>query len=119
MDDIEKNRVEYVTRLEQQLKHAQEQLAVLRPIAEKWEPRVLAGSLRASDEQATITLSFGGKQQTMSIRFEAMLHTSTGDLAAYIASSLADTFVAPQLAKLLSPEIERLQRGVAGLQSKL
>lgn len=119
MDDIEKNRVEYVARLEQQLKYAQEQLAQLRPIAEKWEPKVLPGSLNVANGSASITLSFGGKQQTMTLRLEALDNTSTENLTAYVSHSFAETLLAAQLTKVLRPEIERLQRGAAGLKSKL
>ena len=55
MDDIEKSRVEYVARLEEQVRELQRQLAEAKPLADKWTP-VVAGEI---DQGGKVRVTLG------------------------------------------------------------
>jgi hypothetical protein len=116
MDDIEKTRVEYVTRLEQTLQHAQAELAKFKAIAEKWEPRLHA-ELSTADAQARFTLEFGGKRTTATITFTAMAQTDPTTATSAIVDALIESNVASRLRDVVMPEVMRIQpslKAVAG-----
>jgi hypothetical protein len=107
MDDIEKSRVDYVTRLETQLQHAQSELANYRAIAEKWQP-VLHSEISTADKQARFTLSFGGKRSTATVPFNTMLQSDALTLASAVVDALVQSNVQDRLREQVLPEVQRL-----------
>jgi hypothetical protein len=114
MDDIEKNRVEYVARLEEQVAHLQRQLNELRPQAEKWTP-VVAGEI-TPEKEVRITLGFGGKRTTATIGASAFASHTVQDLTYSITNTLAESMLVEKISEVIKPEVERLMRGAQSLQ---
>lgn len=113
MDDIEKSRVEYVARLEQQVQELQRQLGEVKPLAEKWTP-VVAGEI-SQDGTVHVTLGFGGKRTTATIVLNAFTSNTTADIASSIANTLAESMIVEQVSKLVRPEVERLMQGAKAI----
>lgn len=109
MDDIEKSRVEYVARLEQQVQELQRQLSEAKPLAEKWTP-VVAGEITHGGD-VRVTLAFGGKRTTATISKASFLNNTTHDIANSIANTLAESMLVEQITKVVLPEVERLMHG--------
>lgn len=106
MEDIEKNRVEYVARLEQQLEHLQRQLAEAKPLADKWTP-IASGEIDP-DNNVRVTLAFGGKRTTATIGVSSFASHTAQDLAYSIANTLAESMLVEKIAEVVRPEVERL-----------
>jgi hypothetical protein len=113
MDDIEKTRVEYVARLEQQVMDLQRQLSEFKPLAEKWTP-VVAGEL-LKDGTARITLAFGGKRVTASVAASAFTSNTVQDLTFSITNTLAESLLVEKISEVIRPEVERLMRGAVAV----
>lgn len=106
MDDNEKNRSEYVTRLEANLQHAQAELAKYKTIAEKWEPKCHA---EVGTTDVRFTLSFGGKRSTASITLASMSRTDVTTATSAIVDTLIESNIAARLREAVQPEVERVQ----------
>lgn len=106
MDDIEKNRAEYVTRLETQLQHAQSELAKYKAVAEKWQPLVNT-ELNAAD--ARFTMSFGGKRATVTVPVEMLRQTDVTTATSAIVDALIGNLVGDRLREAVLPEVQRIQ----------
>lgn len=113
MDDIEKNRSEYVARLEQQLKECQRQLAEAKPLADKWTP-VVHGEI-TQDSDVRVTLAFGGKRITATVTRTAFQSHTAHDLTHSITNTLAESLLVEKIAEIVRPEVERLMKGVEGI----
>lgn len=111
MDDIEKNRSEYVGRLEMTLQHAQAELAKYKAIAEKWEPKLHA-EISPADQQCRFTLEFGGKRTTATITFPSMSHTDPTTATSAIVDALIESNVAQRLREVVAPEVDRIQPSI-------
>jgi hypothetical protein len=107
MDDIEKNRVEYVTRLEEQLMHLKRQLDEAKPLADKWTPVIASenegGVLR-------ITLAFGGKRATCTVQTDLLLSSDATSITSSVVDSMVENLVFNQLTPMVRPVIEAAQR---------
>lgn len=114
MQDIEKSRAEYVTHLEQQVKHLQDQVAELKPLAETWTP-VLNGHISESGS-ARFTLQFGGKRVTGEISASGLTQMSITDATTSVVDTLIESLVAERLREVVRPEVERIQRGLSSIQ---
>jgi len=110
MDDIEKSRIDYVSRIEAQLQHLQQQLGTYRPLAEKWQP-TLHGSVSA-DGEVRFTLTFGGKVVNATVSAGALSTMSTTDATSGVVDVLIESLVADVLREVVQPEVERIQRGI-------
>jgi len=114
MDDIEKQRVEYVAELEQQVKYLQEELAKFKPLAEKWEPKVV-GSIDPHDKQVRFTLSFGGKRVTAVVSLQKAAANNVDDITTSVADTLFESLVVEKIRDALRPEVARLQPAAVGV----
>jgi hypothetical protein len=114
MEDIEKSRAEYVTHLEQQVKHLQEQVAKFKPLAEMWTP-VLNGHI-SDTGSARFTLQFGGKRVTGEISAAGLTQMSPADATASVVDTLIESLVVDRLREVVRPEVERIQRGLASIR---
>ena len=109
MEDIEKSRVEYVARLEEQVRELQRQLGEVKPLAEKWTP-VVAGEID-QDNKVRVTLGFGGKRTTATIDVGVFTRNTVEDLTHSIANTLAESMLVEKISEVLRPEVERLLQG--------
>lgn len=107
MQDIDKTRAEYIVRLEEQLQHAQAQLAQFKPLADKWTP-VISGDNTQGD--ARFTLVFGGKRVTATVTQHMLLETDLTSLTSSIIDTLIESLVADRLREVVAPEVERIMR---------
>lgn len=113
MDDIEKSRVEYVARLEEQVRELQRQLAEAKPLADKWTP-VVSGEL--TDKAVRVTLSFGGKRTTAVVGIDVFHNNTPQDITYSITNTLAESMLVEKIAEVIRPEIERLAQGAKTVQ---
>lgn len=114
MDDIEKNRLDYVVRMEETLQHLQRQMAETKPLADKWTP-VIATENTGTDLR--ITLSFGGKRVTIGIPITTLTATDLTSMTSTVVDSMLKNIVFDALAAIVRPEIEKAQRDVANIST--
>ena len=114
MDDIEKSRIEYVTRLETQVQELQRQLAEAKPLAEKWTPVV--GTEITPDGNARITVGFGGKRITATIANSALVSNTTADVTASVADTLAESLFVDRIREVIRPDVEKAIAGAKAVQ---
>lgn len=114
MDDIEKSRVEYVARLEEQVRELQRQLAEAKPLADRWTP-VVAGEIDQGGK-VRVTLGFGGKRTTATVNLDVFLSNTSQDVTYSIANTLAESMLVEKIAEVIRPEIDRLMQGAKAVQ---
>lgn len=114
MDDIEKSRVEYVSRLEEQVQYLQSQVAELKPLVEKWKP-VASGEISSDGSQVRVTLAFGGKRTTATVKTESFASNTSNDITASISNTLAESLLIDRIREVIEPEIQRLKAGVKSI----
>ena len=114
MSDFEKNRAEYVTHLEIQVQSLQQQLAAIQA-DERWIPKVGA-ELDAAKEQARLTLSFGGKNQTAVVTFATLDSHSTRDIASNMMALAFQDLVNDRLREVIEPEVTRIKNGAMSIK---
>ncbi|MBT9138802.1 MAG: hypothetical protein DDT31_01379 [Syntrophomonadaceae bacterium] len=106
MDDIEKTRVEYVVRLEEQVIHLKRQLDAAKPLADKWTPVVNSENL---GDSLRITMAFGGKRATASIKNDTLLTSDATSLTSSVVDSMIQNLVFNQLTPIVRPIIDAAQ----------
>jgi len=114
MDDFEKNRTEYVARLEEQVQHLQRQLGEHKPLADKWTP-VATGEMFT--EGARVTLQFGGKRINATITNDTLDHADLTSLTTSVIDTLCRSLVVDQLRVIVEPQVDRMlqsRRAVKG-----
>jgi len=116
MSDFEKNRAEYVTRLEAQLINLQQQLSAIQA-DERWIPKV-GGVIDAGVGQARLTMSFGGKNQTAVIPFDMVKSHSSSDITTSILETAFQSLIHDRLREVIEPEVKRLQANVISFSGK-
>ena len=107
--DIEKARVDHVTRMEAQMKHMQQQLAELQA-ENKWAPIV---STQVGADMTRVTLGFAGKRATIELPTESFRSNSTTDIVTALIENFSHNLIQGALVEVFQPEIERVQRNVA------
>lgn len=113
MNDIDKTRLEYVARLEEQVQYLQRELAVYKPLAQKWQP---VASAKMTQEGAAITLQFGGKQTTGTIGTSTLLDTDLTSLTSSVIDTLCESLMIDRLRDIVSPEVDRMMKGAANVR---
>lgn len=113
MEDIDKTRIEYVARLEQQVAELHRQLSEAQPLAEKWTP-VVSGELMP-DGEARVTLCFGGKRVTATVTGASFRANNVHDLTFSITNTLAESLLVEKISEVIKPEVERLFRGATAM----
>jgi hypothetical protein len=106
MDDIEKNRLEYVGRLEEQVMHLRRQLDEAKPLAEKWTPVVASEN---TGDALRITMAFGGKRVTATIKNDTLLSSDATSLTSSVVDSMVQNLVFDQLTPMIRPVIDAAQ----------
>lgn len=107
MIDIEKQRAEYVTRLELLVQNLQRQVAELQAEA-KWVPK-FGAQFEACDE-VRLTLSFGGKNQTAVFSTIFLTEHSTLDATTNIIKLGFEEMIHDRFREVVQPEVERLKQ---------
>jgi hypothetical protein len=113
-EDFEKNRVEYVQHLENQVKHLQHTVAELQAQA-KWIPAV-AMVMDPREQVARITLAFGGKHVTATVPQHTLVETSVTDTTSAVIDSFFVNLIADRFREVVQPEVERATTGVRSIQ---
>lgn len=116
MQDFEKNRVEYVTHLEVQIRAMQQQLAAIQA-DERWIPKVGA-ELDPIVQQGRFTLAFGGKNQTGVVSFETLSSNSVTDITTSLLELAYKDMINDRLRSVIEPEVRRLSDSVKSITSK-
>lgn len=106
MHDIEKNRLDYVAHLEEQVMHLKRQLDEAKPMAEKWTPVIASEN---TGDALRITLAFGGKRATATINTATLLGTDATSLTSSVVDSMVQNLVFDQLTPMIRPVIDAAQ----------
>lgn len=114
MNDIEKTRAEYVQRLELLVKTLQNEIATLKPLANKWTPTAIS-ELMDGGEQGAICLNFGGKSATAVIDKTSLQLVPETDLITHVIKTLNDALTNDRLREVITPEVRKLQQTVGTL----
>lgn len=114
MDDIEKARLEYVAKLEEQVKYLQRQVSEMK-VNMAWEP-VVHSEMDLDGKNGRFTLNFGGKRMTAAVPTTAL---ASADVTT-ITSSVLDTFyknlIVDQLRPVVTPHVERMNKNAISLR---
>lgn len=113
MNDIEKQRADYVTRLELLVQNLQEQLKQLQA-DEKWIPK-FGSELDAETEKARLTLSFGGKNQTTAFSYQFLGDQSAIDATTAIIELGFREMIEDRFREVVAPEVVRLKQSVMAI----
>ena len=113
MSDFEKNRADYVVRLEAQMQNLQQQLSAIQA-DERWIPKVGA-ELDGSKQQARITLSFGGKNQTAVVTYTTLDEHSVSDITMSILTAAFADLINDRLRTVIEPEVAKLKHSAKGI----
>ena len=109
-DDIEKNRVEYVHRMEQTVEHLKREHDRYKAIAEKWEP-VITTEVDAKTQVVKIGLKFGGKHVHCTLTYGAMQQNTAEDAITSVTDALVESLVVEQIRKAVAPELTKIVAG--------
>ena len=115
MEDIEKSRVEYVQRLEQQLQHSQSELAKYKTLADKWAP-VVNVEMSSENEVVKVSLMFGGKALSVTLAYNYILQTDENTLVTGTVDVLANSIIADRLREVIRPEVHRAIQAVNAIK---
>lgn len=107
MEDIEKNRVEYVARLEATVEHLRAEYERYKAIAEKWEPKVTS-VMDPKTQTVKIGLMLGGKGSQAQISFTSLAETDATTAVSAIVDVLVESNVAARLREAVAPEVDKL-----------
>lgn len=110
MDDIEKNRVQYVQQIETKLSHLQTEYEKYKALADKWEPK-LTVKTETETGKVTFGLQFGGKFVHATVSPEYLVQMDNTTATSEISDALVESLVVSEIRKIIAPEVERLQRG--------
>lgn len=116
MSDFEKNRAEYVTRLEAQVQAMQKELVDIKAQS-NWIPKV-AGVLDSQGQTGRVTLAFGGKNQTGVVSFTTLSDNSVTDITTSLLELAYKDLIFDRLRAAIEPEVSRLCEGVKPLKAK-
>jgi len=111
MNDIEKNRSEYVLKLETQMKHASNELAHHKALADKWTPVVEATLSNAT--QLNVGLMYAGKRSQVSVDLATLNSADIGSLVTDIVDAFVKANVADRLKEVIRPEVERVAKKIS------
>jgi hypothetical protein len=110
-EDFEKNRVEYVMLLEQQLKHARAELEVAKSTAAMWEPKASA-EMHLNEATVKVTLSYGGKVASINLADSEVAAASESDVVLFATDKLIEAVVSEKIRELLRPHISTVKKNV-------
>lgn len=109
-DDIEKNRVEYVQKMEQTVEHLKREYDRYKAIADKWEP-VITTEVDTQKQSVKVGLRFGGKNVHCTLTYQAMQQHTTEDAITSVTDALVESLVVEQIRKAVAPELTKLVAG--------
>lgn len=112
--DIEKNRIEYVQRVETQLEHLLGEYVKYKAIAEKWQPTV-STAVDPAKQLAKIGLMLGGRATQTQVTFDSLALTDQMTAVSAISDALMSV-VQTALREILEPEVAKLYSAVNVVQ---
>lgn len=115
MEDFEKQRTEYVQRLETQLQLMQRELAIYKPQAEKWSP-VIESKLHSNDI-CEITLKFGNKIKTVNLPSITLMQNDVTGLVTSCAEVFAESIISERIREMIEPHIIKLKNGALSVNN--
>lgn len=115
MDDIEKNRVAYVSQLEAKLKHLQSEHDKYKTLADKWEPKLTVVT-DPQTKKVTFGLEFGGKRVHATVTDQWLAGMDSTSATSTVVDALVESLVVEKIRTIVAPELERVQRGAIAMQ---
>lgn len=111
--DNEKNRVEYVNRIEQQLIHLQAEHNRYKALAEKWEPK-----FTVKNEEGKVVFGFqlGGKYVHANLSHEYLREVDLTSGVSTLLEAFNNTLVSEQLRTVITPEFDRVQKSIQKIE---
>lgn len=106
-DDLEKNRVEYVARLEASLEHATRQLEQYKAIAEHWQP-ICTSEMDSTNKTVRFTLKLAGKQCSVTITYDSLQTVDSTTAVTGIVDALIEGMVAEKLRGPVQEQLEKV-----------
>lgn len=114
--DIEKNRAEYVQRIETQFAHIKGEYEKYKAIADKWEPRVTV-STDVETGKVSFGLKFGGKHVHATVTQQWLSQMDETSAVSSIVDALVESLVVAELRQVFVPEVKRLQAAAKTIQT--
>lgn len=115
MEDIEKARAEYVTRLEAQMQHLQAEYGKYKEIAERWEPKVTVKT-DTQTQTVTVGLQFGGKYVHATVPAAYLQQVDETSAVSTVTDALVESLVVEHIRKAVAPELARAQQGAKAVE---
>jgi hypothetical protein len=110
-EDFEKNRIEYVMLIENQLRHAKHELAIAKAAVTAWEPK-FSTEMNIGSDSTKVSLTFGGKVAAFSVNDAWLNATSATDACVDVVDKLVEAIVAEKLRELLRPQLEHVKANI-------
>lgn len=115
MNDMEKNRVDYVQRMEATVEHLTKEYQRYKTLAETWEPKITV-KMDAKQELVTVGLQFGGKYVHATITFNHLQNSDLTSVVTSVSDALVESLVDAQLRQLISPELEKAMKSAKSVK---
>lgn len=115
MNDIEKNRVQYVQQMEQTLSHLTKEYEKFKGLAEKWEPRITT-EMNSTAQTVKIGLQFGGKYVHATLTFKALQETDLTTAVSAVADALIESLVVEQLRSVIAPKLDEAMKNAKSIK---
>lgn len=107
MSSMEKDRPEYVQRLETQIKHLQAEHDRFKTLADLWEPKLTVVS-EATTDKIQFGLEFGGKMTHASVSNSYLRFADSVSATTAIVNALVESLVVEKLRAIVQPQVERV-----------
>lgn len=114
MEDFEKNRIEYVQKLETKFAHIQAENEKHKDLADKWEPKITVKA-DVENDAAVIGLQFNGKYVHITLKNAWLAQQDETSATSAVIDAFVKNLVADQLKTVVAPEVERLIKGAQGI----
>lgn len=115
MEDNEKNRIEYVNRIEQQLIHLQSEHNRYKAIAEKWEPKFTVQN-DLDNKKVLFGLQYAGKYVHATLSHQYLTEVDLTSGVSTVLEALINSLVTEQLKAVMTPEFDKVQKSVKAIQ---
>lgn len=105
MDDLEKNRIEYITKIEQQLAHALQRVSAAEEDVLKWKPSITYQEVQG---KVIFTFSMGGRSVKLPILNETFKTTGSLDIATALNDGFHDNLIFELLQPIIMKQVEKI-----------
>lgn len=108
--EAEKQRLDYVAKLETHVAKQAEDLLHYRALAEQWTPRF---SHSVTDDSVQVTLLLNGKTVSSTVQKAVFFQNSQVDITSAMTNTLLESLVYESLRPLVADEVVKLQQTLA------